>query len=47
MTTENTYTSTRAQLAKLPDRVTKNREVLIIHRRNAEDVAMIAADELA
>jgi antitoxin YefM len=47
MTTEFTYTSAREQLAKLLDRVTKNREVVIIHRRNAEDVAMISADELA
>lgn len=47
MTTEFTYTSARKQLAKLLDRVTKNREVVIIHRRNAEDVAMISADELA
>jgi antitoxin YefM len=47
MTIEFTYSSARAQLAKLLDRVTKNREVIIIHRRNAEDVAMISADELA
>jgi antitoxin YefM len=31
----------------LLDRVTKDREVVIIQRRGAEDVAMIAADELA
>lgn len=47
MTTEFTYTSAREQLAKLLDRVTRNREVVIIRRRNAEDVAMISADELA
>lgn len=47
MTTEFTYTRAREQLAKLLDRVTKNREVVIIRRRNAEDVAMISADELA
>ena len=29
------------------DEVTKNREVVIIHRRGREDVAMITADELA
>lgn len=47
MTIEFTYTSAREQLAKLLDRVTKDREVVIIHRRNSEDVAMIAASELA
>lgn len=47
MTTEFTYTGAREQLAKLLDRVTRNREVVIIRRRNAEDVAMISADELA
>ena len=47
MTIEFTYSNAREQLAKLLDRVTKNREVVIIHRRNAEDVAMISADELA
>jgi antitoxin YefM len=31
----------------LLDEVTKNREVVIIQRRGSEDVAMIAADELA
>ena len=29
------------------DRVTKDREVVIIQRRGSEDVAMISADELA
>lgn len=47
MTIEFTYTSAREQLASLLDRVTKNREVVIIQRRGHEDVAMIAADELA
>ena len=46
MATEYTYTSVRAQFAKLLNRVTKNREVVIIQRRGAEDVAMISADEL-
>jgi antitoxin YefM len=31
----------------LLDRVTKDREVVIIQRRGSEDVAMISADELA
>ena len=47
MTIEFTYTSVREQLAKLLDRVVKDREVVIIKRRGSEDVAMIAADELA
>jgi antitoxin YefM len=47
MTVEFTYSSAREQLASLLDRVTKDREVVIIQRRGGEDVAMIAADELA
>jgi antitoxin YefM len=47
MTVEFTYSSAREQLATLLDRVTKDREVVIIQRRGGEDVAMIAADELA
>jgi antitoxin YefM len=42
-----TYTQARARLASLWDRVTEDREVVIIHRRGAEDVALISADELA
>jgi antitoxin YefM len=44
---EFTYTSAREQFASLLDRVTKDREVVIIQRRGAEDVAMISAEELA
>lgn len=47
MTIEFTYTSAREQFASLLDRVTKDREVIIIQRRGNEDVAMISADELA
>jgi antitoxin YefM len=47
MTIEYTYTSAREKLAALLDRVTQDREVVIIHRRSGEDVAMISADELA
>ncbi len=47
MTIQTTYTHARACLATLIDEVTKNREVVIIQRRGSEDVAMIAADELA
>jgi antitoxin YefM len=47
MAIQTTYTHARARLASLIDEVTKNREVVIIQRRGSEDVAMIAADELA
>jgi len=47
MTIEFTYSSAREQFARLLDRVTQDREVVIIHRRGGEDVAMISADELA
>ena len=46
MTIQMTYTQARASLATLCDEVTDNREVVIITRRNAEPVAIIAADEL-
>src|SRR5829696_7297342 len=46
MPIQTTYTQARAQLATLLDEVTNNREVVIIQRRGAEDVALIAADEL-
>lgn len=47
MAIETTYTQARAHLASLLDKVTDDREVIIIQRRGAEDVALIAADELA
>jgi len=47
MTIQTTYTNARARFAALMDEVVKNREVVIIQRRGSEDVAMIAADELA
>ena len=46
MAIETTYTLARANLAKLLDEVTANRETVIIHRRGSEDVAMITASEL-
>jgi len=46
MMIQTTYTKARANLARLMDRVTKDRDVVIVRRRGAEDVAMIAADEL-
>ena len=47
MSIQTTYTQARARFASLIDEVLKNREVVIIQRRGKEDVAMIAADELA
>lgn len=41
------YTSARARLAKLCDEVTNNKEVVIVSRRGAADVALISADELS
>lgn len=47
MAIETTYTHARANLARLCDEASENREVVIIRRRNAEDVALIAASELS
>ena len=47
MTTVTTYTQARAEFASLCDEVTSTREPVIIRRRNAEDVALVSADELA
>ena len=47
MPIETTYTHARANLAALWDRVTNDREVVVVKRRGAEPIAMIAADELA
>lgn len=46
MAKETTYTQARARFAALCDEATEKREVVIIHRRGARDVALIAADEL-
>ena len=47
MPIQTTYTEARANFAKLLDEVTKNRETVIIQRRGAEKVAMIAQSELS
>jgi antitoxin YefM len=46
MPLSTTYTDARANLKELCDQVTSTRSPVIIHRRNAEDVALISADEL-
>ena len=47
MATETTYTALREKLASYLDRVSDDREVVLVRRRGARDVAIIAADELA
>jgi len=47
MAIQTTYTQARANLAKLLDRVTQDKEMVIIERRGAEKVAMISALELS
>ena len=47
MSIQTTYTKARANLARLCDEVSENSEVVIISRRDAADVALIDAMELA
>ena len=46
MAIQTTYTNARANLAKFCDEVADHREIVIIQRRDAEDVALISASEL-
>ncbi len=46
MTIHTTYTSARSSLASLLNKVTDQREVVIVSRRGKEDVALIASSEL-
>jgi antitoxin YefM len=47
MPIDTTYTEARAKLAELWDSVVDDREIAIIRRRGKEDVALLAASELA
>ena len=47
MPVETTYTNLRAKLASVLDRVVEDREVVIVRRRGAKDVALVPVDELA
>lgn len=47
MSLETTYTALRNNLASYFDQVTNDREVLIVRRRGARDVAIVPADELS
>lgn len=44
---ESTYTETRSNFAELWDKVIDYREPLIVHRRGAEDIALLPASELS
>jgi antitoxin YefM len=44
---ETTYTNLRDKLASVLDQVVDDREVVIVRRRGARDVALVSADELA
>lgn len=46
MTIETTYSQAREQLKTLMDRAIDDREIIVVHRRSGDSVAMIAADEL-
>jgi antitoxin YefM len=46
MPTETTYTSARAHFASLCSQVATSGDVVIIRRRGADDVALVAAAEL-
>jgi antitoxin YefM len=47
MPTQTTYTTARKNFAKLCEQVASNRQIVIITRRGAENVALVAADELS
>ena len=47
MAVETTYTSLRGRLAAVLDQVSNDREVVIVRRRRAKDVALIPAEELS
>ena len=41
-----TYTQARANLAKICDKASLDKEIVLINRRNGEDVALISVSEL-
>ena len=47
MTMETTYTDLREKLATYLDKVIDDREVLVVRRRGARDVAIISVDDLS
>ena len=47
MAIQTSYSQASTRLADFLDEATQNREIVIIQRQGEEDVALIAADELA
>jgi antitoxin YefM len=47
MPVETSYTALRQNLSSYLDQVSDDREVVIVRRRGARDVALVSADELA
>jgi antitoxin YefM len=47
MPIQTTYSNARNNLASLLEKVTGEREIIVINRRGREDVALISAAELA
>lgn len=47
MAIQTTYNKARENLAALLNQVTADKEIVIINRRGAEDVALVAASELS
>jgi antitoxin YefM len=47
MATETSYSKLRENLASVLDRVVDDQEVVIVRRKNAKDVALVPASELA
>ena len=47
MAIHTTYSKARANLATLCNEVAESKEVVLINRRNGEDVALISASELS
>ena len=47
MAIQTSYSQANSRLADFLDEATQNREIVIIQRQGEEDVALIAADELA
>ncbi|MCL5019322.1 MAG: type II toxin-antitoxin system prevent-host-death family antitoxin [Patescibacteria group bacterium] len=47
MAIQTTYTKARANLAKLCNTVSEDKEIVLIKRRNAEDVALLSSSELS
>ncbi len=46
MAIHTTYSKARANLAKLLTAASEDKEIILINRRNAEDVALISSSEL-